>query len=481
VTGWAHRAALAVGAAILALCLGLSFNPGAMPAGLSPEGMRTLGVAAAMATWWIGSDLPLAVPALLPLALFPALGVADSASVSAAYADKVVMLLLCGFLLALAVERWGLHRRLALHVLVRVGDRPSALTLGTMGITSVISWWISNTAATLMMLPIVLALVDQGARENQDAESNRRFAATMLLGLAWAASIGGVATPVGTPPNLVFQGIHARQFPDAPPVDFLAWMRFGVPIALLLLLLTWTLLDRVILPLPGDYRFGARETLRAELRAMGRWTTAERRVLAGFATVCLLWVFRPILHAWGLPKAVDDTTIGALGLVAFFLCPAGGGTGRALLTWEEGAKAPWDLVLLFGGGIALSAAFQSSGLTEWLAGRMTPLLALPPLLTMAAISLVVLAVTELASNTATAALVLPVLASMAKATGTDPLDLMVPATVMASMGFAMPVGTAPNALVVGTGRVSPGEMMRAGWKVDLLAVVVVVAVMALLG
>ena len=475
-----HRIALGIGAFGFLLACILAVQPTLLPEGLSPAGMRTLGVAFVMATWWIASDLPLVVPALIPLATFPALGISESARVSAAYADKVVLLLLCGFLLALSVERWNLHRRFALQVLVRIGDRPSALSLGAMAVTSLISWWISNTAATLMMLPIVLALVDQGARENADPEANRRFAGTMLLGLAWAASIGGVATPVGTPPNLVFQGIYSKQFPEAPPVVFLGWMRFGVPIAVVLLVAPWFLVDRVLLRLPAGYRFGAREALAGELRSLGGWTSPERRVFVGFATVCALWVLRPVLQSWGMPKAIDDTTLGALGLVAFFLVPAGGGHRRALLTWEEGVKAPWDLVLLFGGGIALSEGFQSSGLTEWLAGRLSPLVALPPLVTMVGVSIVVMGVTELASNTATAALVLPVLASIAKATGTEPLDLMIPATVMASMGFAMPVGTAPNALVIGTGRVRAGDMMRIGWKVDLLAIVVVVALMAVL-
>lgn len=474
-----HTIALWVGA-LGFLCAIVLPSVIALPEGLSAGGLHTLGLAFCMGTWWIASDLPLAVPALLPLAAYPLLGIAESKVVSQAYADRVVLLLLSGFLLALSVETSGLHRRLALSVLSRMGDRAAYLSLGVILVTSGISGWISNTAAVLMMLPIVLAMVDEGASHNDDPRANRNFAAQMLLGVAWAASIGGIGTPVGTPPNLIFQTIHEQQFPDAERLSFPGWMALGVPTGAVLALLCWWLLARVLAPVPADYRFGGRQGLERDLAALGPARPFEVRAAIGFGTICLLWVIRPLLERWGLPKGVDDTTIGAIGLVAFFLCPAGGGTGRNLLTWEEGKKAPWDLFLLFGGGIALSMGFEKTGLTTWLAQQLTGLLDLPQPVLIAAVCALVLAVTELASNTATAAIVLPVLAAMARASDSDPLLLMVPATFMASLGFAMPVGTAPNALVIGTGRVQARTMMRMGVVLDLIALVVVVAAMSIL-
>jgi len=460
---------LLLGVAGLGFFLVLSFSPELRPAGLSGPACRTLGCAFIMASWWIGSRLPLAIPSLLPLALFPVYQIADAKQTAAPYADKMVMLLLCGFLLALAVEKWDLHRRIALTVLVAVGRGPMTLTLAVMGITAALSMWISNTATTLMMLPIVLALAATAARANDDPGANRRFALLMLLGLAYAASIGGMATPVGTPPNLIFGNVFAEHFPDQPEIGFAGWMRMALPVALTMLLLAWILLNKVLLPLPRGYRLGRRNILREQLDAMGPWTAPEIRVAIGFAVTAALWVGRKALF---LPE-VHDSTIAAAMVVVFFVAPSGGRADQSerLLEWKDSSRVPWGLLLLFGGGLALSAGFKTSGLTTWLGGELEPLAQLPAPLMIAGVCLVVTFLTEVTSNTATTALILPVLAAIAKGTGTDPLLMMVPATLAASCAFMLPVATAPNAIVIGTERVEPGEMARTGLLLNLLGAI----------
>lgn len=463
---------LVVGAAGLAATL-LWSNSGSLPKGLTPAGARTLGCAWLMAWWWIGSRLPLAVPSLIPLALFPILGITDSKAAAAPYADRMVMLLLCGFLIAQAVEKWGLHRRVALSVLVAVGKSPASLLAGVMAITAGLSMWISNTATTLMMLPIVLALASTTAEAN-DPESGRRYTTSLLLALAWAASVGGMATPVGTPPNLLFQGQYAKEFPTAPEIGFADWMAIGVPVALVMLFLIHVLLTRLLYPAPASFQLGERGALKAQLSSLGPMTRPELLVAVGFAITAAAWVLRKPL---GFPAAIHDSTIAAVAAIAFFLTPAG---DRRLLEWEDAKNVPWGLLLLFGGGIGLSGGFKSSGLTEWLGNNLAFLASWPAIAMVAGLCLAVTFLTELTSNTATTALILPVLAAVAKATGTDPLLLMVPATLAASCAFMLPVATAPNAIVIGSNALDPGEMARAGLWLNLVGVVPITVVVLLL-
>jgi sodium-dependent dicarboxylate transporter 2/3/5 len=455
----------------LGLSILWSYRPELLPEGLSPEGARTLGCAFLMASWWVGSRLPLAVPSLIPLAAFPLLGITDSKTVAAPYADRMVMLLLCGFLLALAVEKWNLHRRIALSVLVTFGKGPLSLSAAVMGIAAVLSMWISNTATTLMMLPIVLALVVQAREQNEDQEQNRRFGLLLLLGLAYAASIGGMATPIGTPPNLIFAGQFSEAFPERPEIGFTEWMRFGVPVAAIMLVLAWGTMNFLLLRLSGGYQLGDRGILRTQLRDLGSWTTPEKLVALGFLTTAAMWVLRKPL---GFPSAVHDSTIAAAAVVVFFLLPSGSkkkDTSPRLLEWSDAQRLPWGLLLLFGGGIALSKGFGTSGLTRWLAGELDFLVHLPTPLMIGGLCLAVTFLTEITSNTATTVLLMPVLAAVAKATGCDPLLLMIPATLAASCAFMLPVATAPNAIVVGTGSVAPEDMARTGLLLNLLGVI----------
>lgn len=472
--GWV----IALGLAGLGVAIALSYSPQLLPDGLTGPACRTLGCGFCMAAWWIGSRLPLAVPALIPLALFPLLGIADSKQVAAPYADRFVLLLLCGFLLALAVEKWNLHRRIALTILVAVGRSPASLTLGVMLVTAGMSMWISNTATTLMMLPIVLALVSTASAVNSDAAANKRFALLMLLGLAWSASIGGMATPVGTPPNLIFQGAFEDQFPDLPPIGFADWMRLAMPVAVVMLALSWGMLNKVLLPLPANYQLGERDGLRKELADLGRWRRPEILVAIGFAITAACWVMR---KRW-FPPDVHDSTLAAFMVIVFFLLPSGGEDDESprLLSWADSVRVPWGLLILFGGGIALSTGFKTSGLTPWLGAQLAPLAELPPVLMVGGICLSVTFLTEVTSNTATTSLLMPVLAALAKGTGTDPMLLMVPATLAASCAFMLPVATAPNAIVVGTGLVDGEEMARAGLLLNLLGIIPITACVLLL-
>ena len=477
--------ALLIGFFGLVAAIVASLNPEVLPEGLSPLGMRTLGCTWIMAVWWIGSGLSLAIPALIPLALFPVLGIADSSTVAAPYAHKMVLLLLCGFLLAQAVERWDLHKRMALQVLVRIGRSGWAVTAGVMAVTAVLSMWISNTATVLMMLPIVQALALAARMQNPGSPDNDAFGKSLLLGLAYAASIGGTVTPVGTPPNLLFQATYAESFPGAPELGFAAWMEMALPAASALLLIAWFALNRGLVKVPATYRVGHANLLKDQLNALGPWTAAQRRVGIGFAITCALWVLRvpltqkageePLLGLpWGFSPGVHDSTIAAFMVIVFFLLPSGSSqpeAPRQILDWRVAKQVPWDLLLLFGGGIALSVGFKTSGLTSWLADQLTILTTLPVPLMIACLCLFVTFLTEVTSNTATTALLLPVLAATATATGIDPLLLMVPATLAASCAFMLPVATAPNAIVLGSGDLDAQEMLRTGLVLNVIGVV----------
>ena len=467
------------GIAGLVACVALSSNAQILPEGLTPEGLRTLGCAWLMAWWWIGSGLPLAVPSLVPLAAFPMLGILDSKAVAAPYADRIVILLLCGFLLALAVEKWKLHERIALHVLLKAGATPAGLVMGVMAITAVLSMWISNTATTLMMLPIVLALVEECREVNDDDAANQRFGQLMLLALAYSASIGGMATPVGTPPNLFFQSAYSEAFPNADPITFASWMKVALPVSLTMLACTFWLLTRHTLRISPSFKMGKKSGLQAQINALGSLRTPEIRVALGFGLTCALWILRDPLN---FPSEIHDSTIAAAMAIVFFLCPSGGEAteSKQLLVWKDADAVPWGLLLLFGGGIALSVAFKTTGLTVFLGEQLSALNSLPTVAMILGICIAVTFLTEVTSNTATTSLILPVLAATAISASIDPLLLMVPATLAASCAFMLPVATAPNAIVVGSGAVDQATMVRCGIRLNLLGTLPITAMVWLM-
>jgi sodium-dependent dicarboxylate transporter 2/3/5 len=456
----------------------------AAPATMPVAAARVAGLAAWMAVWWLTAVIPLAATALLPLAVLPLAGAGAFDAVARRYADPIVFLFLGGFFLAAASERWGLHRRLAFGVLALVGADASRVVLAVMAATAFLSMWISNTATAALMLPLIVAIVDLARREAPDQAA--AFGPALVLGMAYSASIGGVATLIGTPPTAIFAG--AARASLGRPIGFAEWLSIGLPIALLLLLGCWLLLVRGTFRVRGP--LGGLAGMIAEERArLGGWAFGERATLAVLVVTALAWILQEPktlgdLRVPGLRDALpglSDAGIAVLAALVLFVLPASRTARRFALDWETAARIPWDVLLLFGGGLALAGAFDDSGLTRWLAERLGALGGLPPVVAIAAVTLFFVLLTELTSNTATAAMAMPIVAAIAPAVGGHPVPLMAAAALGSAMGFMLPVGTPPNALAFGTGAVSAADMRRAGLWLDLLGVVVITTMVTLWG
>lgn len=422
-------------------------------------------VAMLMAVLWVGEGIPIPATALLPVVLFPLLGVMGVESVTANYAHHLVFLFLGGFWIAAAVEHCGLHRRIALHVLRLMGSRADRVVLGFMLATAFLSMWLSNTATTMMMLPIAMAVSARLA-----TPAHAPFGRSLMLGIAYAASIGGVATLIGTPPNAVLAGIVEKT--QGVRISFWQWMQFGVPLALLMLPICWWYLTRVCAPLCRSEDTGGGQLIKQELRSLGAMSPAERRVLAVFSFVAFLWIFKNLLP---LPEAISitDSGIAIAGALALFVIPAGAGGPSALLDWRAAARIPWDVLILFGGGFALAQGFQQSGLTGWIGSQLGFLDQVHWLIVVAAVALVTIFLTELTSNTATANMLLPIVAGLAVAAGQEALLPMVATALAASFAFMLPVATPPNAIVFASRQVTIAEMARAGIWMNLIGVLLI--------
>ena len=426
-------------------------------AGLPAPAAITAGITLWCALWWIFEPVPIPFTSLLPLALLPLFGVLTAAEVGQAYGSPLILLLLGGFILSTAMADSGAHRRIALGMVHAFGGHSARrLVFGFMTAAAVLSMWISNTATTLMLLPVALAVLES---------AGRRLAVPLLLGIAYAASIGGLGTPIGTPPNLIFMQVHALEFGTAP--TFPEWMTWGIPVVLLMI------------PVAGWWLTRGLSLERAvTLPPTGAWRPAERRVLTCFVLTALAWVTREApFGGWSgwlnLPNA-NDASVALLAVVAMAALP--NGEGGRLLRWESAVKIPWGVLILFGGGIALASAFMASGLADQIAAGLTALASVPPLLMLLGVCLMVTFLTEVTSNTATASLLMPLLAAVAEATGLPPALLMVPAALSASCAFMLPVATAPNAIVYGSGRVTIPEMVRAGVVLNVIGAVIISAV-----
>jgi sodium-dependent dicarboxylate transporter 2/3/5 len=442
----------------------------APPAGLSEAGWRCAAVGVLMAVWWVTEALPISATALVPRAAFPLLGVAAIQPAAAPYGDPIVFLFLSGFLLAGAMQRWGLHRRVALRAAAALGTSRRGLVGGVMAATGLLSMWVSNTATAVMMLPIGLSVA--ALARGEDGEGDGAFAGAMMLGVAYASSIGGLGTLIGTPPNALLAGFMRATY--GVEVGFGRWMLVGVPMVALLLPLCWLLLTRVTYRVGAGRLPGGREVIVRELRALGPLTWPEAAVALAFGAAAVLWVFSPAI-ASSLPKGtLSDAGIGIAAALALFLVPAGKGRG-AVLDWATAVKVPWEVLLLFGGGLSLAAAIGETGLAAWIGGRLGGLGALPTPVLVLAVCVVIVALSEVASNTATAAAFLPVVASLAVGVGENPLLLAVPAVLAASCGFMLPVATPPNAIAYATGHVRGREMLRAGAWLDVLCIAAILA------
>ncbi len=428
-------------------------------AGLPDAASWTATVTSLCAIWWVTEPIPIPATSLIPFAAFPLLGVLDHKQVAGAYGHSMILLLLGGFILSTAMERSGAHRRLALGVVQLVGGKGGRrLVLGFMLATAVLSMWISNTATVLMLLPVALAVIEQ--------DKERKLAIPLLLGMAYAGSIGGLGTPVGTPPNIIFMGAYEQT--TGKVVSFAQWMSVGVPVTAIMLPITWVLLTR---------KMG--KAMPLELPKPGPWSTAERRVLIVFGLTALAWVTRlePFGGWSGLStsfKGVGDSTVALAAVVVLFLLPDG--KGERMLDWETAVRIPWGRLLLFGGGRAIAAACGASGLSVQLGDLLGGMAAWNILAMMLLLSLVVTFLTEVTSNTATATVLMPILAAAGVGAGVEPAFLMVPAAMSASCAFMLPVATPPNAIAYGTGYVTVKTMVREGFWLNLIGVAVITLV-----
>lgn len=474
-TAWAGYVAAPLAAVAVWLAV-----PGTMPG----EAAWVAGLAVWMAVWWLTGVIPLAATALLPLVILPLAGADSFENVARRYADPIVFLFLGGFFLAAASERWGLHRRLAFGTIALVGADAPRVVLAVMAATAFLSMWISNTATAALMLPLTVAIVDLARREAP--EQANAFGPALVLGMAYAASIGGVATLIGTPPTAILAG--AARGVLGRPIGFAEWLAVGLPIALLLLVACWQLLVRGAFRVRGPLG-GLAALIDGERARLGGWSFGERATLVVLVVTALAWVLREPkaigdIRVPGLSDALpglSDAGIAVLASLVLFVLPTSRTGRRFALDWESAARIPWDVLLLFGGGLALAGAFDDSGLTPWLAQRLGALGGLPPIVAIGGITLFFVLLTELTSNTATAAMAMPVVAAVAPALNFHPVPLMAAAALGSAMGFMLPVGTPPNALAFGTGAVSAAEMRRAGFWLDLIGVAVITVVVAIWG
>jgi len=456
---------------------------------LPPTGRATAAIGMLMAIWWMTEAIPLAVTSLLPLVLFPACGVLSMDRTAAPYADKNVFLFLGGFLIALAIERWGLHRRIALLTVLAVGNRPDRIVGGVMLATALCSMWISNTATAAMMLPIGLslaALLAEHLNANSSvtdpaasdvATGSSSFATCTMLGIAYSASIGGLGTLVGTPTNVALVGFAHKQ---GIQVSFAGWMLLCVPLVLLYLFIAWWGMTRVLFRVPREPLAGGRELILAELRKLGPLSRGEITCIVVFSLTALGWGTRDLLVNWTwlttLVPAVarlDDTLIAMLGAIALFLIPVDPRRGVCALDWKSATKVPYGILLLFGGGFSLTVAVTDSGLAVWIGQQVRYLADWPaPVLVVIGVALVIYT-TELTSNTPTVLAFLPILHGVAEGVGMNPLLLLVPATIAGSCAFMLPVGTPPNAIAFSSGYVTIRQMASTGWWLNLVGVVLI--------
>ncbi len=455
---------------------------------LSYAGVVTISVGILMATWWITEALPLPATSLLPIALFPLLGVVSIEDATSPYANDLIFLFLGGFMLALAMQRWGLHRRIALLTILAVGTKPVRVIGGFMLATAFLSMWVSNTATTMAMLPIglsVLALVLSGDEDEPEMESAEgepaegftgkgasNFATCLMLAIAYAASIGSLATIIGTPPNVFMVGFLESNYNIS--IGFGQWMLVGLPLAVVFLTVAWVVLTRFVYPPEIDQIAGGRELIRDQLTEMGPASRGEKVVLTVFALTVFFWVFRePLTNIAPILGGLNDTTIAIIAAVALFAIPIDWRNGVFALDWQTAVRLPWGLLLLFGGGLSLAHAVQETGVDQWFGSLVSGLGWVPVILLVLIVVVMVILLTEMTSNTATTAAFLPILAGAAVGLNLNVLAFVIPAALAATCAFMIPVATPPNAIVFGSGHVTIVQMVRAGVWLNIIGVILV--------
>lgn len=456
---------LAVGALLFAAVLIVP-----APAGVPKQAWHVAGIALLMATWWITEALPIPATALIPLILFPMLGIATIRDAAAPYADPIIFLFLGGFIIGTGMQRWALHQRVGLTAIAWIGTTPTRLVGGIMLTTAVLSMWVSNSATAIMMLPVAVSVLTLFDRHG-GADEKHNLGVVLMLAVAYGASIGGLGTLIGTPPNALLAAYMAREHGSA--IGFAQWMLLGIPLVAIMLAGAWLILTRLY-PVARGVGTTASQVVDAELEKLGPISRAEVRMTCVFALTALAWVTRP-LYGHFVP-GIDDSVIAIVGALALFMVPSGMPEGGRLLAWDDLAGLPWGVLILFGGGLSLAAAMSSSGLANWLGTGMAALASWPVLLILAVSTLAMIFLTELTSNTASAATFLPIGGAVAVGIGLDPLVLTVPLALAASCAFMLPVATPPNAIVFSSGRISIAQMARAGLWINLFGSAAIIAV-----
>ncbi len=448
------------------------------PAEMSPEAQRVLASTAWIATWWVTEAIPIPVTSLLPIVLFPLTGAMAVGDTTAPYANPNVFLFMGGFMIAVCMEKWNLHRRVALLIINKVGTSPNRLVLGFMVATGFLSMWISNTATTMMMLPIGLAVILQVATLIQERgikgidvrKGKFNFGTCLMLSIGYSASIGGVATLIGTPPNIIFAGA-AEELLGAT-IGFAHWMAFGLPISIVFMVIAWLYMTRIAYPTKLKEIPGSREIIRKDLDKLGEITTEEKMIAAVFIFVALAWISRAFVLENIFPM-IDDALIAVMGAIITFIIPVDIKTGKFLNDWNTAVKVPWGILLLFGGGLAIAAGFSNSGLAEWIAMQLSILEGSSMIFIMLALVALVIYLTEITSNTATTSMMMPIMAAMAAAMHVHPYMLMITAAAAASYAFMLPVATPPNAVIFGSGYITIPQMVRAGSWLNIAGIIVI--------
>ena len=452
------------------------------PAGMEPIAQKMAAVALLMATWWMCESIPIPATSLLPIALFPLMGIMKTQAATAPYANHLIFLFMGGFIIALAMQRWNLHRRIAMNIVKTVGFSPGRLIFGFMAATAVLSAFVSNTATTVMMMPIGLAIIahviEEGKKEGLDktidfSPEHFSFGLNLMLGIAYAASIGGVATLIGTPPNTVLAGYLQKNY--GYEITFVNWMKVGVPLVVVFLPLCWLWLTKVANPMLLKKVPGGRDLITRELKEMGAMNTGERWTSLVFGLTALGWIFRSNLgFIFPDPKLVTDAAIAMTGACVLFLIPINLKKNIFVMDWHWASKMPWGVLILFGGGLSMAEGFKVTNLAEWIGSQVGLLSNAPIVVLIIAVTTLIIFLTELTSNTATAAMVMPILSAVAIGLGQSPLLLIIPAAIAASCAFMLPVATPPNAIVFGSGYVTIPQMAKSGFGLNVLGIILVV-------
>ncbi|HWO78689.1 MAG TPA: DASS family sodium-coupled anion symporter [Bacillus sp. (in: firmicutes)] len=446
------------------------------PEGLSKEGLAILASTIWMAVWWMTEAIPIPATALLPIILFPLTGGMDIGLTTSSYGNETIFLFMGGFMIAIAMERWNLHKRIAISIISIMGTSTDRIILGFMAATGFLSMWISNTATAMMMVPIGMAIiyqVSEALQHNPDADTSKEnfgFGKALMLGIAYSASIGGMATLIGTPPNAILAGTINEMY--GIEISFAQWMIFGVPFAWIFIFVSWFYLVKVAFPMKYKELPGGRGIIAEEKKKLGTASYEEKIVLTIFIIAALAWISRTFILDPILP-GMNDAIIAILAALILFLIPTRSVKGDHLLNWDSAVKLPWGILLLFGGGLAIAAGFTSSGLSKWIGTQLTALQGVGLLVVVIAVTTLVIFLTEITSNTATATMMYPIMASLAFALDVHPLALMTAAGLAASCAFMLPVATPPNAVVFGSGYLRIPDMAKAGFYLNIVGIILV--------